>query len=96
MSITMGNDEFILYVRKNFPNCRVPNDQLGKTIWQWLKANDLSAKIIERDQPCQWGDFGTITSDISLPKTATQFRFAIETLPCLYTFLGTINDGRNA
>jgi len=34
MSITMGNDEFILYIRKNFINCPISNDQLGKTMGQ--------------------------------------------------------------
>ena len=90
MSITMGNDEFILYIRKNFINCPISNDQLGKTIWNWLQENDLSTQIIERDQPCQWGNSEEITSEVSLPKTAAQFQFAIETLPQLYTFLGTI------
>jgi hypothetical protein len=90
MSITMGNDEFILYIRKNFPSCEVPNDQLGKTIWQWLERNDPVAVIVERDQPCQWGSSDTITSETSLPKTATQFRFSRATLPRLYEYLGAI------
>ncbi|HEY6871401.1 MAG TPA: hypothetical protein VI298_01610 [Geobacteraceae bacterium] len=93
MNITMGNDEFILFIRKNFPNCRIPNDQLGKTIWHWLEMNDPSSEIVERDQPCQWGNSEAITSEFSLPKTATQFRFSIETLPQLYAFLGTIYAG---
>ena len=90
MSITMGNDEFILCIRKNFPNCSISNDKLGKTIWHWLQNNDLSSKIIVRDQPCQWGNSEEITSEVSLPKTATQFKFTIQTLPQLFAFLGTI------
>jgi transcriptional regulator with XRE-family HTH domain len=34
--ITMGNDEFILYIRKNHPHCATSNDQLGKCIWQGI------------------------------------------------------------
>ncbi len=34
MSIQMGNDEFILYVRKINTNCLTPNDTLGRLIWK--------------------------------------------------------------
>jgi len=91
MSIIMGNDEFILYIRKNFPSCRTPNDQLGKTIWHWLESNDATAEIVERDRACEWGSSDTVTSETSLPKTATQFRFARATLPRLFAFLDTVN-----
>lgn len=87
MSIRMGNDEFILHIRKINPNCEIPNDQLGKSIWQWLRDNDTTAEIVERDQPCRWGNSPEITSETSLPKTATQFNFSIETLPRLYEFV---------
>jgi len=90
MTINMGNDEFILYIRKNFKGCQITNDKLGKIIWLWLRENDSSSEIIERDQPCQWGNSEQITSGTTLPKTATQFRLSIETLPMLYEFLGTI------
>jgi len=90
MSITMGNDEFILYIRKNFPSCRVTNAQLGKTIWQWLKSNDPTAEIIERDKACEWGSSDTITSETSLPKTATQFRFSRDTLPQSHEYLDAV------
>lgn len=87
MHITMGNDEFILYIRKNFMSRHATNDRLGKMIWKWLVRNDPAAVIVERDQPCRWGDSGTITSDTSLPKTATQFRFSRAALPDLYAYL---------
>lgn len=29
-TITMGNDEFILYIRKKNKKCSLSNDQLGK------------------------------------------------------------------
>jgi hypothetical protein len=96
MVITMGNDEFILYIRKNNPDCQIQNDQLGKMIWQWLEkygqeGSDPSPKIVERDQPCQWGNSAEITSELSLPKSAAQFEFSIEKLPQLYTLLGDID-----
>jgi len=95
MIITMGNDEFILYIRKNNQGCQIPNAQLGKTIWQWLEQNGQSGndplpQIVERDLPCQWGDSPQITSELSLPKTATQFEFSVDKLPQLYTFLSDI------
>ena len=90
MSIRMGNDEFILHIRKFYPNCEISNDQLGKSIWQWLRDNDSTAEIVERDQPCNWGDSPQITSETTLPKTATQFRFSIETLPRLFSFLADL------
>jgi hypothetical protein len=88
MTIRMGNDEFILHIRKNFPNCIISNDQLGKRIWQWIEMHDPFSEIIVRDQPCQWGNSELTTSEVLLPKTATQFQFSIAILPQLYAFLG--------
>ena len=96
MSISMGNDEFILYIRKNHSGCPIPNDQLGKHIWQWLQENDQTAKITDRNQPCHWGNSDEITSEITLPKTAAQFRFSISTLPLLYRYLDNLASGTNA
>ena len=91
--IRMGNDEFILHIRKHFQNCEISNDQLGKTIWQWLRDNDPTAEIVERDEPCQWGNSPEITSETTLPKTAAQFRFSINILPRLYEFIGNMASG---
>ena len=52
MSIQMGNDEFILYVRKIYSNCLMPNDALGRLIWTRLKELDPEALIFEEDKPC--------------------------------------------
>jgi len=90
MSIRMGNDEFILHIRKLNQHCEISNDHLGKSIRQWLRDNDPTAEIIERDQPCRWGNSPQITSETTLPKTAAQFRFSIETLPRLYRFLAEL------
>jgi hypothetical protein len=90
MAIKMGNDEFILHIRKNFPNCAISNDQLGKRIWQWLRENDPTAKIAVHDQPCHWGNSEEITSEITLPKTAAQFSFSAAILPLLYGYLAAL------
>jgi hypothetical protein len=53
-TITMGNDEFILYIRKNSNECSIKNDRLGRLIWEWLR--DKGAIKIEEDKPCHWGE----------------------------------------
>lgn len=90
MTINIGNDELILHIRKNYRNCVITNDQLGKKIWQWLQVNDPNSKIINRDQQCEWGNSEEITSDITLPKSATQFQISLSILPQLYEQLAII------
>lgn len=87
MPIQMGNDEFILYIRKNYPNCGQSNDLLGKQIWLWIRDADNSAKIEERDVTCYWDIPGDAIDRLMLPKTAAQFSFRREILPELYNFL---------
>ncbi len=87
MSIEMGNDEFILYIRKFHSNCLTPNDTLGRLIWKRLKELDPDALKIEEDKPCYWEHTGNSVSEIRLPKTAAQFRFNREILPRLYDYL---------
>lgn len=89
--VKMGNDEFILFIRKNFPNCGLTSDVLGKRIWSWLSGNaTASASQIEPDKPCYWGSQGSFISDIQLPKTAMQFEFNAVVLSELYRFLISI------
>ena len=58
MSIEMGNDEFILYIRKVYPNCPTSNDTLGRLIWKRLKDLDPAALIIHgRDSFEVFGDW---------------------------------------
>lgn len=86
--ITMGNDEFILYIRKKTSNCSFSNDQLGKMIWIWLR--DRGASKTEEDRNSEWGkDADNINKD-GLPKTATQFEFDREMLPDVYNYLDEI------
>jgi len=86
--IRMGNDEFILYIRKNSKSCSISNNRLGLMIWEWLcKRGGL--KIAE-DHPCLWGHDGANIGDLGLPKTAAQFEFEVSLLPELYKYLDSI------
>jgi len=89
-TIKMGNDEFILYIRKNNKTCNTDNKVLGRRIWEWISDNDSNAKYIQEDMPCIWGDKTPNTKPEILPKTATQFEFNRNLLPKLYTFLDTL------
>lgn len=88
-TIRLGNDDFILYVRKNYPECATTNDQLGKRVWLWLQGQDATARKTHEGvpQPCYWGDTGPHVDECRLPQRATQFEFRRELLPGLYEFL---------
>lgn len=86
--IRMGNDEFILFIRKNSNTCNITNDRLGRIIWEWLRDRG-AIKIIE-DQPCLWGENADNVSELGLPKTATQFEFERCLLPELYLYLESL------
>lgn len=98
-TIQMGNDEFILYIRKleqqkkaaNIPVTSQSNEVLGRKIWEWLRDNkDASAKKTIEDQPCFWDIQGVNINAKLLPKTATQFLFDRKILEQLYDFLDTL------
>lgn len=93
-TITMGNDEFILYIRKNHSGCSVTNDQLGKRIWMWIRDQDPSAsKAGSGDAvPCLWGDSAQNLGELALPNTATQFTFDRTLLPGLYDLLDNLGQ----
>ncbi len=90
MTVKIGNDELILHIRKNYRNCNISNTQLGKQIWKWLQENEPSAKILGSNQQCEWGNSEEITSETTLPKTATQFQISLDILPQLYKQLSVI------
>jgi hypothetical protein len=90
MNIQMGNDEFILYIRKNGRGSGKSTAELGQRIWEWLQANDPGAIVTARNQPCRWGDAGGFISMDDLPKTAAQFSFDRALLPRLYDYLDSI------
>lgn len=93
-SIQMGNDEFILYIRKNHPTCAKSNDLLGKRIWEWIEKRDATAKQVGdgKSVPCFWGDTGAHMGETKLPKTATQFQFERSLLPSLYDLLDALGS----
>lgn len=93
-SIQMGNDEFILYIRKNHPDCATSNDQLGKSIWTWIKQNDTTAAEVNDGEavPCIWGKTAAHIRETELPYTATQFQFERKLLPSLYDHLDALGS----
>ena len=96
-TIRMGNDEFILYMRKNYPDCKTPNPRLGKLIWQWLRSQTPAGVKVgtEGGELCIWDMTGAHASDtgVGLPRTAQQFEFDRALLPTLYTFLDSLGSG---
>ncbi len=90
-TITMGNDEFILYIRKNY-NCSLTNDRLGRMIWKWMLDNSKGINKkndIVHNVPCLWqrNIRAKKTYGIRLPRTASQITFNRILLPKLYDYL---------
>lgn len=90
--IVMGNDEFILYIRKQNQKCNLTNDQLGKIIMEWLTnvENKANGKEIKKDEDCLWGKNAKNIGAKDLPYKATQFAFDRDKLPKLYDYLDTL------
>ena len=84
--IKMGNDEFILYIRKT-SNCNESNDLLGREIWKWLRVKGANKLFDEKPQPCYWETTGQSIDEKKLPQDATQFEFDRAILPELYDYL---------
>lgn len=89
-TVMMGNDEFILYIRKKELFCEISTKELGKLIWLWIKQHDPDAIQIEKDRDCHWETKNI--SEKGLPKTATQFKFNRSLLPELYSFLDDLSQ----
>ena len=87
--IKMGNDEFILYIRKT-SKCTTSTQQLGRQIWEWLRDNGAQKIYNELPQPCYWGNMGDFIDEERLPMTATQFEFDRDLLPKLYEHLDVL------
>lgn len=84
-TITMGNDEFILYIRKWHPDCEIITSQLGKEIWVWLE-NKGAVKSPKKPKHSYWDKSDKVNKDM-LPEHATQFEFDRSLLPELYNYL---------
>jgi hypothetical protein len=89
--IKMGNDEFILYIRKT-SDCEKTNDHIGREIWKWLKKKGANKLFGEKPQPCYWETTGQSIDKKKLPQDATQFEFDRVILPKLYDFLDKIKN----
>jgi hypothetical protein len=83
--ISMGNDEFILYIRKWHPECKIITLQLGKKIGSWLEKK-RARKIEEQPKHSYWDKSDKVNKDM-LPENATQFEFDRSLLPELYEYL---------
>jgi len=94
-TITMGNDEFILYIRKNY-NCSLTNDRIGRMTQKWILENSKGInkdKDIVRGVPCLWQSSRMRkTYGMRLPRTASQITFNRKLLPKLYTFLDEVGE----
>lgn len=86
--IKMGNDEFILYIRKWRPSCITTTKDLGKLIWKWLRKRG-AIKVKIKPIPSYWDKSDRVNKDM-LPAHATQFEFDRNLLPELYEYLGTL------
>ncbi len=90
----MGNDEFILYIRKHFPQCRLGTMDLGNAIYRRIISLDANARKVQDNAPCYWGSTGSFISEDQLPVTAAQIEFTPKILQSLFSYLdelGTIN-----
>ena len=83
-TIQMGNDEFILYIRKT-SDCETHTNILGRQISKWFKKNNIEPS--QRDVTSYWEKIGASIDEKHLPKTAAQFKFNKKLLPELYNYL---------
>jgi len=80
-TIQMGNDEFILYIRKT-SDCTTHTNVLGREISKWFKEKGILP--IQKNVDCYWEKIGASIDEKYLPKTAAQFKFDFVLLPDLY------------
>jgi hypothetical protein len=86
----MGNDECILFCRKNGYAKEIGNAHLGRKIWNEFLAGHGAKKTSESATPCLWGNTGENVDEFKLPCTAAQFEFDESILPDLYQYLSTL------
>ena len=92
--IRMGNDEFILHIRKRGLT-DWSNDQLGKRIWEFLRDHAEGQKVAE-NVPCIWNTQFKSRHPDALPRTAAEFEFRADALPAVYRFLGELAERSGA
>lgn len=100
-TITMGSDEFILYIRKQYPECQKTTKNLGLYIAYFMKAKgfyDPNAKsgepLCKKERDCFWETSKDAESidPKKLPKTANQYTFNRALLPELYDYLDALGQ----
>ncbi|OAV64861.1 hypothetical protein Barb6XT_02643 [Bacteroidales bacterium Barb6XT] len=74
-TIQMGNDEFILYIRKRYKSCCLKNPDLGDRIWRWIEKHAQGEILGNKSEECFWRKQADNIGEILLPYTATQFEF---------------------
>ncbi len=87
--ITMGNDEFILYVRKRGGAAGAENAGLGRRILSEIMRLDPSARCVKEDAVSLWAQEESYSLN-KLPMTASQFEFERKILPELFEFLDNL------
>lgn len=102
--ITMGSDEFILYIRKQHQNCQTTTTVLGRRIADFMIAQgfyDQNANegepLCKNEQLCYWmtTENEEFIKSISLPITANQYTFDRALLPQLYDFLDVLGQNQS-
>lgn len=95
--IRMGNDEFILYVRKQNKESKYDTKKLGELICKWLKEHaELKEKDIKYDVECLWGEQAD-TTFLPINSLKQQVNsFLTETIFLLYMTISTpYNHSKN-
>ena len=83
----MGNDDLILYVRKQHRGCTIGNLQLGKSIWARIQQD--GGRKVSDSQASLWSDTPQGRSS-GLLLVSTQFEFRRSMLPELFTYLDSL------
>lgn len=103
-TIIMGSDEFILYIRKQHPNCQTTTQVLGRKIADFMIAQGFYDQNANKGEPfCNneqrsyWvtEENEEFIRSISLPLTANQYTFDRALLPELYDFLDELGQNSN-
>jgi len=88
MTITIGSDELILWLRKNEKAIGISNDTLGNDISTLIQGK-YGGSIVQYDQPVHWqADSDSKNIDpYKLPKSTAQYSINTEHLSDLYETL---------
>ena len=86
--IKIGNDDFILYIRKNQRAdglmSKTKNDRIGRMIWEFIRDNKFGKKVSEDSVSCIWNPIGCNDDGFGLPKNATQFYIDTSKVEVIY------------